>query len=166
MRNKAFVILICSHVTVLVMGCKTKETTQTITQDTPVVMAVQPTIVYKTTKNYDQNVAVTLSDDRQRIVSYPHPRDVSQRSYPTPLNKGYLLDNRGIGKNTAFLSITYEEYAKLQKAPSLEELKQLIIDDNPIKEMYNCGGRTHFSDLIPQLNQLIEQNFKNCQRIK
>jgi hypothetical protein len=166
MKNQACIFLMCSYIAFSVLGCKTKETAQTITQETSVVMAVQPTVIYKTTRNYDKNVAVTLSDDKQRIVSYPHPSDVSQRSYPTPLNKSYLLDNRGISKNTAFLSITYEEYAKLRNAPSLDELKQLIIDDNPIEEMYNCGGRTRFSDLIPQLNQLIDQNFKDCQRIK
>jgi hypothetical protein len=129
-------------------------------------MAAEPIIVYKTKKNYDKNVAVTLSEDKKTIVSYPHPKDVSQRSYPTALKKGYLLDNRGIGKNTAFLSMTYEEYAKLQKVPSLDELKQMIIDDDPIEAMYYCGGRTRFSDLIFQLNQLIDQDFKDCQRIK
>jgi hypothetical protein len=129
-------------------------------------MAVQPTIVYKTKKNYDKNVAIMLSDDKKTIVGYPYPRDVSQRSYPTSLNKGYLLDNRGIGKNTAFISMTYEEYAKLQAAPSLQQLEQMIIDKDPIKEMYYCGGRTGFSELIPQLNQLIDQKFKDCQRIK
>lgn len=162
MKTKAFVYILCISITGILSGCKTQKNIQ----QTQPVMAVQPTIVYKTKKDYDKNVAIMLSDDKKTIVGYPHPKDVSERSYPTVLNKGYLLDNRGIGENAAFISMTYEEYAKLQTAPSLQELEQMIIDRNPIKEMYYCGGRTNFSDLITQLNALIDKNFKNCQRIK
>lgn len=162
MKTKAFIYIICISLTGILPSCKTQKNTQ----ETQLVMAVQPTIVYKTKKNYDKNVAITLSDDKKTIVGYPHPRDVSERSYPTSLNKGYLLDNRGIGKNTAFISMTYEEYAKLKSAPSLQELEQMIIDKDPIKEMYYCGGRTSFSDLITQLNQMVDNKFKDCKRIK
>ncbi len=162
MKLKAFTYILCISITGILSGCKTQKNVQ----ETQPVMAVQPTIVYKTKKNYDKNVAITLSDDKKTIVGYPHPMDISERSYPTLLNKGYLLDNRGIGKNTAFISMTYEEYAKLKTAPSLQELEQMIIDKDPIQEMYYCGGRTNFSDLIPQLNQLIDKKFKNCQSLK
>lgn len=162
MKTKAFIYVLCISITGVFSGCKTQKNIQ----QTQFGMTVQPTIVYKTKKNYDKNVAIMFSDDKKTIVGYPHPRDVSERSYPTSLNKGYLLDNRGIGKNTVFISMTYEEYAKLQTAPSLQELEQMVIDKDPIKKMYYCGGRTSFSDLIPQLNQLIDQKFKNCQCIK
>jgi len=125
--------------------------------------ALPPIIVYKTTKDYSKNVAVTLSDDKTRIVSYPAPSDVSARSYPTALSKGYWLDNRGISQNTAFLSITYEEYAKLKKAPKLEELYAMIIDKNPIKKMYLCGRG---SSTVSELNALIKKRFKGCERVK
>jgi len=125
--------------------------------------ALPPIVVYKTTKDYSKNVAVTLSEDKTRIVSYPAPTDVSARSYPTALNKGYWLDNRGISPNTAFLSITYEEYAKLKRAPKLEELYEMIIDKKPIKKMYICGRG---GSSISELNALIKKRFKGCERIK
>ena len=125
--------------------------------------ALPPVVVYKTTKDYSKNVAVTLSEDKKKIVSYPAPSDVSARSYPTALHKGYWLDNRGISSNTAFLSITYEEYAKLKKSPNLEELYSMIVDKNPIKRMYicGCGGA-----IASELNALIKKRFKGCKRIK
>lgn len=128
--------------------------------------ALPPIIVYKTAKDYSKNVAVTLSDDKKTIVSYPAPLDVSDRSYPTALHKGYWLDNRGISFNTAFLSITYEEYAKLSKTPSTTELYKMIIDKNPIKRMYVCGRGTPHNDIVSELNTLIKKRFKGCTRIK
>ena len=128
--------------------------------------ALPPIIVYKTTKDYSKNVAITLSEDKKMIVAYPAPTDVSARSYPTALRKGYWLDNRGISPHTAFLSITYEEYAKLKKVPSLEELYKMIIDKNPIKKMYVCGRGTTHDGLVPELNALIKKRFKGCKRIK
>jgi len=128
--------------------------------------SLPPIVVYKTTKDYSKNVAVTLSEDKKTIVAYPAPTDVSERSYPTALHKGYWLDNRGISPHTAFLSITYEEYAKLKKAPSLEELYKMIIDKNPIKKMYVCGQGTAHDGLVLELNALIKKRFKGCMRIK
>ena len=125
--------------------------------------ALPPVIVYKTTKDYSKNVAVTLSADKTKIVAYPAPSDVSANSYPTALNKGYWLDNRGISANTAFLSMTYEQYAKLRKAPSLDELYGMIIDKNPIKKMYLCGRG---GSSVSELNELIKKRFKGCERIK
>ena len=128
--------------------------------------ALPPIIVYKTTKDYSKNVAVTLSEDKKMIVAYPAPTDVSERSYPTALQKGYWLDNRGISANTAFLSITYEEYAKLKKAPSANELYKMIVDKNPIKRMYLCGRGTAHEGLVSEMNALIKKRFKGCKRVK
>ena len=128
--------------------------------------ALPPIIVYKTTKDYSKNVAVTLSEDKKRIVAYPAPTDVSERSYPTALQKGYWLDNRGISPNTAFLSITYEEYAKLKKTPSLDELYKMIVATDPIKKMYLCGRGTTHDGIISEMNALIKKHFKGCKRIK
>ena len=64
-----------------------------------------PTTLYKTKADYNNKVPVTLSEDKTKIVSYPSPKDVFYNgnfAYPTPLAQGYLLDNRGIGKNVAY----------------------------------------------------------------
>lgn len=125
-----------------------------------------PIIIYKTKKNYRQNVAVGLSDDKTKIISYPHPSDVyykGELAYPTKLNKGYLLDNQGINMNVAFLSISLEQYSSYENAPSLEELYSLIIDKNPLKELYYCGNRQKLKDEIIEINKIIsEGQLKEC----
>src|SRR5580693_4313855 len=63
-------------------------------------------VIYKTKGDYSKNVPVTLSDDKSKIVSYPAVQDIYYKgalAYPTPLAKGYWLDNRGINVNSAFL---------------------------------------------------------------
>ena len=161
MKHKIGILIAGLYILTAFFGCKTQQNTQTDRS----VMAIKPTIVYKTTKNYNKNVAILLSEDKKTIVGYPHPADVSVRNYPTELKKGYLLDNRGIGKNTAFISLTYEEYAALKNAPSLSELWDMIIDKNPIKEMYNCK-HPEGEDLVSELNQLIDKKFEGCRKIK
>jgi hypothetical protein len=104
------------------------------------------TIVYKTKKDYYNLVPVLLSDDKTEIISYPHPIDIKVGDTyvtPTKLNEGYLLDNRGIGKNVAFLNMTYEQYSKLDRVPTLEELQNMIVDKNPLEVMctrIRCPG--------------------------
>lgn len=94
-------------------------------------------IVYRTSRDYSRNVAVTLDATRTRIASYPDPADVRNGS-ATPLNlgNGYWLDRRGIGPSTAFLDITYDEYAALTKAPSPDSLISHVIDSAPFTDMY------------------------------
>ena len=109
-----------------------------------------PAIVYKTTKDYSKYVPVTLSKDRTQIVAYPAPQDVyfeGKLAYPTPLKNGYWLDNRGINDYTAFLDITYEEYSKMKKAPSLKKMYKSIKDKNPIQEIYHLGDNRDLSHL-------------------
>ena len=161
MKNIIVVSVLISCASIYLGGCKMQNTVQ----NPSVSMALPPTIVYKTVKDYNKNVAVYLSEDKKTITGYPAPTDVSSNSYPTLLKKGYLLDNRGIGKNIAFISLTYEEYASLKQAPSISELENMIIDRDPIKEMYFCGNRGTYSD-VSELNKLIDNKFKGCQRIK
>jgi hypothetical protein len=153
--------MLIPFVSVCLIGCKT----QKLQENVSVSMALPPTIIYKTKKDYNKNVAIYLSEDKTKIVGYPAPTDVSANSYPTPLKKGYLLDNRGIGKNIAFISITYEEYAALKKVPSISELENMIIDRDPIKEMYFCGFSGQYAE-VSELNKLIGNKFKDCKCVK
>jgi hypothetical protein len=162
MKNTVVVFILVALNTICLTGCKSQKNVQ----NPSVSMALPPVIVYKTTKNYDKNVAIYLSEDKMRIVGYPDPTDVSAKSYPAPLKDGYLLDNRGIGVNTAFISITYEEYAALRKVPSIAELDSMIIDRNPILEMYNCSNCAGHSRNIDDLNQIIDKKFEGCRKLK
>lgn len=137
----------------------------------PVFTAGPPTIVYKTKADYRNLVPVLLSEDRTKIISYPDPSDIkSGTSFPTPtqLNKGYLLDNRGIGNNVAFLKITYEEYAILQSAPSPDDLYNLILDKDPLEEFCNCGNRNAFKNIVADMNHAIDEGLltKKCKVLK
>tara|TARA_B110000902_G_scaffold246678_1_gene302031 strand:- start:453 stop:980 length:528 start_codon:yes stop_codon:yes gene_type:complete len=130
----------------------------------------QPIIIYKTKVDYSQNVAVTLSDDKSKIISYPHPADVFYKkklAYPIKLDNEYLLDNLGININTAYLGLTLKEYSQYKEAPSLIELYKLIIDKNPLIEFYNCGNRQNLTDELADINNIIKQGYLDkCKCLK
>jgi len=118
------------------------------------------TIVYKTKKDYSNNVPVILSEDKSHIVTYPHPSDLkSEYGYmtPTKLRKGYWLDNRGINKNVAFLDISYKDYAALPDLPTETQLWAMIKDKDPIVSMCECGFRSEFKNPKKDLNKLISK---------
>lgn len=118
-----------------------------------------PTFVYKTKKDYYYNVPVTLSADRKKIESFPAPADLmadGKYLYPEKMHKGYLLDRKGIGLNVAFLSYTYEEYARLNEAPAPEVLFSKIVDNDPLEELYNLGSRYQFDNLPDTVNKIID----------
>ncbi|MCX6233157.1 MAG: hypothetical protein NT175_00315 [Bacteroidetes bacterium] len=129
-----------------------------------------PTLIYKTKKDYYNNVPVILSADKSKIVNYPAISDVYFKgvlAYPFQLADGYLLDNRGINENTAFLKYTYEEYSKLKELPKLTDLYSFIIDKEPFVELYNCGNRYRFKDEIAELNEIIKSNkLKDYKRLR
>ncbi|TAH38959.1 MAG: hypothetical protein EYC69_13635 [Bacteroidetes bacterium] len=156
--------LIFAIFSLFALSCNTNsKVTKTPTEPdagfTPVFASGPPVLVYKTKADFDSLVPVMLSDDKSEIVSYPHPDDLkSGNSYsvPSTLSGGYLLDNRGIGLNVAFLKFTYEEYAKLENIPSLKELYASIKEKDPLTELCNCGIKSAFTDVNSQVNSLIE----------
>jgi len=116
-------------------------------------------IIYQTKKDYSKFVPVILSDDKKTIESYPDIRDVyydGKLAYPTQLHDGYLLDNRGISLNVAFINLTYEEYSTLPETPRLQQLLNMITDADPIVVMYNCGSRSSYKDIVKELNARID----------
>ncbi len=160
-------------------GCKTQQKSGTANSDNastkvapqPFIAALPNVVIYKTTKDYSKNVPVTLSGDKTQIVSYPHPTDLyynGKLAVPLQLHNGYLLDNRGIEKNVAFLKYTYQEYSKLSEVPSLQELQKSIIDKEPLIELWECGKKTNFINLQNQLNEWIDKNLlpEKCKRIR
>ena len=86
----------------------------------PDFSAGPPTIIYKTRADYSNNVPIILSEDKTVILSYPAPADLKPDgafSTPTLLKNGYLLDNRGVNANVAFLKMSYQEYSKRHWRP-------------------------------------------------
>ena len=133
-------------------------------------VASPPCLIYKTRADYTKNVPVILSEDKSAIISYPDVKDVYFKgalAYPTRLNDGFLLDNRGIGLNVAFLKITYEEYSVMDKTLSASELMTLILDKDPLTELYQCGLRSQYADPEKEMNGLISSGkINSCKRLK
>jgi hypothetical protein len=155
----------------LCFACKNKKGASIVSNASSINSPGPHVIVYKTSKNFLSQVPVMLSDDKTEIISYPHPIDIKTRdgyAYPTKLSQGYLLDNRGIGINVAFLRYTYEEYSKLQSVPLLSELYDLIVDKDPIIEMCDCGNKKNYKDIEAEINEIIAKGelYKKCQKLK
>ena len=134
-------------------------------------MAMPEVLVYKTRGNYRNLVPVQLSPDRKRIVSYPGPGDLKiggEYGLPVSLHDEYLLDRRGIGWHTAFLKYTYEEYARLTTVPEPDEMYKMIVDKNPLTELYDCGRREPIPNLVHRLNDVIDEEklMKRCIPVK
>jgi hypothetical protein len=123
-----------------------------------------PVLVYKTKGDYRNYVPVLLSEDKSKIVTYPDPKDIrSGNRAPSILANGYLLDNRGIGKRVAFLRVTYAVYGQLPEAPTMVELEDMILDKNPLIELYDCGSRNQYKNLEADLNAIIQNGALSTQ---
>lgn len=146
----------------------TQENTPAVSQS--IAVTGPDVIIYKTKADYYQLVPVIMNEEKTKIVSFPAPLDLRYKgkpAIPDRLAEDYLLDNRGINENVAFLNITYEEYMNMTKTPSVEELINLIIDTDPLILMYNCGKRQLYKNEIDELNKLIiECDFGNFQQLK
>lgn len=167
MNRRISSIFLSLFIAIFIMSCSNSKVnkagqSEPIEEQTAVKSKAGPkVIIYKTTADYTNNVPVTLSEDKTEITSYPGIKDIFYKgefAYPTKLNNGYLLDNRGIDQNVAFLNYTYEQYSKLKATPSSIELYSIILDKDPITEMYNCGSKFDFKDLVAELNKAIDEN--------
>ena len=141
----------------ILFSCKAQKEIQPMVSSTP----SPPVYIYKTTGDYFINVPVILSEDKTEIVSYPDPSDVmigSKLAVPTKLTNGFLLDNRGINKNVAFLNYSYSDYYNLKEAPSIEKLMEAIKDKNPLVELYYCGQKSNFQNVEKELNKIIKKS--------
>ncbi len=155
MINKRIATIMAMVVSTTVAFCFGSNKTANVPSASPNV------IIYKMKADYSKNVPVTLSEDKSKVVSYPDPKDVyynGQLAYPTQLIKGFWLDNRGIGRNSAFIKLTYEEYAKLPTAPTPEELYAMIADKDPFIHIYNLGNRYTYKDAVTEINQIIKKH--------
>jgi hypothetical protein len=157
-------LLLPVMVCIALLSCKTQQAGAGNTRTS------EPAIVYKTKADYSKYVPVTLSADKTQIVAYPAPKDVyynGKLAYPTALEDGYWLDNRGIGPNTAFLRVTYDEYSKWPQVPKLSELYLLIIDKDPFTEIYKLGSRSRFTHPVADINKVIKKGgLKKFERVK
>lgn len=124
----------------------------------PIGVPSPPAIVYKTKGDYAKQVPVILSPDNKMVVAFPAQSDLrinGEFTFPDVLEQGYLLDNRGINPNTAFLKFTYEDYYNMDNIPTADRLMNYILDDDPFLEMYDVGRRGQFKNATEEINQMI-----------
>ncbi len=174
MLTKHIGIILAVMLSLPTMSCKSSRQAeqQTVVASSDVkdkgVAAIPYALVYRTNGDYRDNVPVTLSDDGMSIVSFPAPMDVaSGKVSPVVLDKGYLLDRRGIGASTAFLNYTYEEYARLEEVPSVEELMKHIIAGSAVVELYRLPVKAMDAVMNPKrCNEYVNNGFKECTKLK
>lgn len=168
MVRLTFILLMVISPVILFFGCKSKSRLSE-SQNGYKVTGPQ-VVIYKTKDNYYLHVPVNLSPDKKSIVSFPAPSDVvinGELTLPVKLEDGYLLDRRGIGEGCAFLKWTYHEYSRLNHTPDSNEMMKMILEIDPLTEMYFCGRKSDFKDIESELNQIIrEGNLKKFKRVK
>ncbi len=152
--------LIAAFVSSLILiSCSSTKNESMNKNESSVGIASPPAIVYKTKANYFDKVPVLLSADKTKVISFPAPSDVRRNNkyvYPTKLNSGYLLDNRGIGINTAFLKLSYEDYYTMDNIPNADRLINYILDADPFTEFYEVGKRGDFTNPEKEINEMID----------
>lgn len=162
MRKQTIIFLMSFIVGFSMISCKCQKNCKKTEVQQASVSIIAPVVIYKTNGDFSKNVPIMLSDDKTDIMSFPDITDVyyaGKLAYPTQLANGYLLDNRGVSKNVAFLSYTYEEYSKLAATPSKEELMGKIISKNPLVELYKCDKLP--KNDIQKLNEYIKAGLPN-----
>lgn len=117
-----------------------------------------PVVIYKTKKDYFDKISIRLSDDKSKVLSFPGVSNTANH-YPLELANGYL-QKRMTGN--AFLSITIKEYGLLKSEPTTEKLLQMVIDNDPFTEYYECCDLCIYD--TAGINKLIkENNLSNCE---
>lgn len=94
--------------------------------------ALRPTIIYKTQKDYSNNVSVYYANGE--ITSYPGPNNATNQR-PIKLANGYLLKRM---QGNVFLNTNIDEFIKYE-GDWFDFIKiENIIDFHPFTEIYNC----------------------------
>jgi hypothetical protein len=120
-----------------------------------------PVVVYNTKNNYDNNLTVRLSRNGKEVTAYPGKSD-ALRQKPTTLANGYRL-KRMVGDT--YLSITIDEYANSDKEFSDKDFLELVIDNNPYLEKFECCECTGKDTSL--INTLIRENrLRDCENLK
>ncbi|HPE35036.1 MAG TPA: hypothetical protein PLI65_09580 [Bacteroidales bacterium] len=161
--NRNFTILILLLVfgsSFLLFSCATRKNESKPQEIETAGIPSPPAIVYKTKEDYSKLVPIILSADKKSVVSFPAQSDIKingKFSYPDHLEDGYMLDNRGINQNAAFLRFTYEDYYNMDNIPTAERLFNYILDDDPFIEIYEVGRRSQYKNPVDEINQLIRE---------
>lgn len=120
-------------------------------------------MIYRTNGDYFDKVPVTLNADRNYVLSYPAPTDLSENSLPVHLHDGWLLDRRGVGPYSVFTSYTYKEYMALPQAPSPDEILAHVIPGSAVTGLVELPITVSKAVSDPPLcDSYIKSGFTDC----
>lgn len=164
-------LLFISAIFITLISCKTAQnqppaptnrlTESSIGGESPQV------VVYKTISDFSNYVPVIMNPEKNKIISYPAPADLVKDGLiirPVQLKQGYLLDQRGINENVAYLNITLDDYTQSTRLPSPEYMLTMILEKNPLAELWYCGKESNFRNKPGELNKLIRKGFPGCRK--
>ncbi len=116
-----------------------------------------PLVIYKTKKDYSNNISVLLSADKKSVLAFPDTKDAAIQR-PVALANGFYLQKM-VGN--AFTSLTFDQY--INGTYSEGDLFHDVIDTDPFTNMYDCTRATD----CDSLNKLIQNNqLSQCKLIK
>lgn len=129
-----------------------------------------PTVIYKMKADYSNLVPVVLNEAKTEVIAYPGPKDLFNREgelrLPLPLDRGFYMDEIGIGLNTAYISLTIDEYAHMIQAPLRDSLFKLIVDNDPFTKMYDLGHRKQYLDKNVVKEIVSKRKYKKYKKLK
>lgn len=117
-------------------------------------------IIYKTNKDYSQQLPVGMNAARTEVQSYPSVSDIilgDSLRLPIGLGQGYWLDHQGIGPDHVFSHIRYDEYKSGLVSVRFKEILERLEDKHPITEMYECGDRNQYDQMIKSMQNLVRE---------
>lgn len=90
--------------------------------------------VFRMSGDYADKVGITL-DAAGNLTYYPAPSDISANSAPVKLAGGWWLNRQGLSAGSVFTKWTFEEYSRLDKTPTMAELKAAVIPGAYVTDM-------------------------------
>ena len=156
-NNKKFILLVIAILIVLlIVGVLYFIQKKPNQQQKAEVGAIFPgTLVFKTTKDYSKFVWVGLYPDKSKISSYPGTGDIL--IYPQiKLHNGYYTDDIIIPGVP--INITLDAYSKMAHEPDPSIMYNLILDKNPISELYQCPFLYPTTKDAITINSYIDSN--------
>jgi hypothetical protein len=141
---------------VVISACR-----KTASRTDSTTMVPEPVIIVKVDKEYAERLTVQTSDNGREITAFPAQSEASGQK-PLNLSGGYYL--RRMTGDT-YLSISIDDYAEAKRTFSPGDLERLILDEDPVIELYDCSACVS-TDTVA-LNRFIKEGgLSTCIRLK
>ena len=124
-------------------------------------MLPEPVIIYKVDSDYIDNLIVQTSEDGKSITAFPGQSDAAKQK-PLKLAGGYYLKRM---TGDSYLSISIDDYAEAKRDFSAGDLEKLILDEDPVTELYDCSDCLS-SDTAAVNRFILEGKLSTCTSLR